>query len=195
MDQRKQLHISPSMDALAELPDSCPISFPRGNNKAFAEWYRLLSTKAPLPAQLRSMNQDVIFNLLGVVQKHFLGKNCKLSKITSAWIWSLLARLDDVGTMNNDEVYPLRELGKRVVFLLLSFTSPELAAGLESLEQEAPSTAASAEAEPIPTATVTPPTENTLATLDMMLVVVGEAFGQKDLLEFRPKWTATGKPL
>lgn len=195
MDQRKQLHIPPSMHKLSELPDSCPISFPRGNNRAFAEWHRLLSTKAPLPAQLRSMDQYTIFNLLGLVQKHYLAKSCKLSNITSAWIWSLLARLDDVGTMNNDEVFPLRELGKRVVFLLLSFTSPDLAAGLENLEQETQSVAAPAKADQTSSASVTPPTDNTLATLDMMLVVIGEAFGQKDLLEFRPTWTAVAKPV
>lgn len=193
MEQRTQLHIPPSMPKLAELPDSCPISFPRSNIKASAEWYRLISTQAPLPAQLRSMDQDSILNLLGLVQKKFLVKNCKLSKLTSAWIWSLLARLDDVGVMTNDEVFPIRELGKRAVFLLLSFTSPELAAGLESLEKEGlPAT--SAKTDQAQSAEATPPTENTLATLEMMLVVIGEAFGQKDLLEFRPTWSTPAKP-
>ncbi|CZT20510.1 uncharacterized protein RCC_06370 [Ramularia collo-cygni] len=193
MEQRTQLHLPPSMHKLAELPDSCPISFPRGNNRALAEWYHVLSEKAPLPAQLRSMDQDSIFNLLGLLQEHYLTKVCELNKVTSAWIWSLLARLDDVGTMNNDEVFPLRELGKRAVFLLLSFSSPELAAGLESLGQDAPSIASTEanQAEIAPQA----PTDNTLATLDMMLVVIGHVFGQKDLLEFRPKWTVTEKPV
>jgi hypothetical protein len=178
------MHFPPSMSKLAELPDTCPISFPRGNSHASAEWHHLLSTKAPLPAQLRSMDQHTVINLLDLVQKQYLPKNCNLSKVTSAWIWSLLARLDDVGIMTNDDLYPVRELGKRAVFLLLSYTKPELAAGLETLEeQDVPSAEA-------PSA---PPTENTLATLDMILVVIGEAFRQKDLLEFRPMWTAIEK--
>lgn len=212
LDQRKQLHMPPSMGKLTELPDSCPISFPRHNNKASAEWCQLLSTKAPLPAQLRSMDQDTIFNLLELVQRHYLSKNCNLNKITSAWIWSLLARVDDIGTMTNDDMFPLRDFGKRAVFILLSFTNPELAAGLEILEQEieqeddpqteeeAPSVAAvDADKAPsvggVSSASTTPPTENTLATLDMVLVVIGEAFRQQDLLEFRPVWPATAGPV
>lgn len=192
MEQRKQLHLPPSMNKLTELPDSCPISFPQGNNKASAEWYRLLHTKAPLPAQLRSMDHDSVFNILALVQNQYLVKKCTLSKVTSAWIWSLLARLDDVGTMTNDEVSPIRELGKRAVFLLLSFTNPELAAGLESLGHDAlPIAAAESATGEIASASLA--TENTLATLDMVLVVIGEAFGQKDLLEFRPTWTAVAQ--
>lgn len=193
MEQRKQLHIPPSMHTLSKLPDSCPISYPKGNNEASEEWYRLLHTTAPLPAQLRSMDQDTVLNILSLVQRRHLPMNCKMTQFTSAWIWSLLARLDDVGTMSNDEVFPLRELGKRALIVLLSFTNPELAAGLESLDQGAPS-AASVETDNQQTAPAMTPTDNTLATLDMVLVVVGEVFRQRDLLEARPTWTATGLP-
>lgn len=189
MEQRKQLHAPPSMLKLAQLPDSCPISFPRSNDRASAEWLRIISSMPPLPAQLRSMDQDSVQNLLALVQEQLLAKRTQVSNLTSTWIWSLLARLDDVGTMTNDEVFPIRELGKRAVFLLLSFTRPELAAGLQSLEQEGLSIAAAKSRQP-QNASVAPPTENTLATLDMILVVIGEVFGQKDLLEFRPSWSA-----
>jgi hypothetical protein len=35
------------------------------------------------------------------------------------------------------------------------------------------------------------PSENTMATLDMIIVVIGEVFGQRDLLQFREAWTTS----
>lgn len=212
LDQRRQLRLPPTAEALADLEDSYPISFPQGNNKAYAEWHRLVSSKLPRLAQLQSLAQQTVFDLLEMVQTRILvpGKNIK--KHVSNWIWSLLARLDEVGNMTNDQVYPLRELGKRAVFLQYSLTNPEIAAQLEALGQVGSSTQNEDEIplddledddqqSEIPatnakeqTSTRTTPhphiTDNTLATLDMILVVVGEMFGQRDLLEFRSSWTA-----
>lgn len=211
--QRDQLNTVPSAEKVAALGDHHPISFPQGNNKAYAEWHRLLSSKPPKAAQLQSLDQDSVFNLLTLLQKTYLVKERNLRNVTSAWIWSLLARLDDVGSMSNDQVYPLRELGKKAIFLQLHFSNPEAAAQLETLQQgEAAGNEANGGAE-ISTqydtdgvaikATERPSSshsdhsrtshavasENTLATLDMILVVIGEIFGQRDLLEFRRPWS------
>ncbi|KAF7196963.1 hypothetical protein HII31_01881 [Pseudocercospora fuligena] len=211
--QRDQLHTLPSAEKVAALGEHHPISFPQGNNKAYAEWHRLLSSKPPKAAQLQSLDQDSVFNLLSLLQKTYLVKGRNLRNVTSAWIWSLLARLDDVGSMSNDQVYPLRELGKKAIFLQLHFSNPEAAAQLETLQQgEAAGHEANGGAE-ISTqydtdgvatkATERPSSshsdqsrtfhavasENTLATLDMILVVIGEIFGQRDLLEFRQPWS------
>ncbi|KAK4495462.1 hypothetical protein PRZ48_013793 [Zasmidium cellare] len=212
LDQRRQLRLPPTAKALADLDDSYPISFPQGNNKAFAEWLRLLSSKAPRIAQLQSLEQETVFDLLELLQSRVLTPGKAIETHVSNWIWSLLARLDDVGNMTNDQVYPLRELGKRAVFLQYSITSPEIAAQLESLgqsgskmlnEDDVPSDDVEHidEASKQPdskalkndqaTATADPKAmDNTLATLDMILVVVGEVYGQRDLLEFRTPWEA-----
>lgn len=212
LDQRRQLRLPPTAEALADLDDSYPISFPQGNNRAVAEWCRLLSSKVPRLAQLRSLEQQTVFDLLDLLQARILAPGKIIDKHVSNWIWSLLARLDDVGNMTNDQVYPLRELGKRAVFLQYSHTSPQVAAQLE--EALGPSGSSSMNVDEIPlddlddvdetptlpdagtlqenkTEAATPANalENTLATLDMMLVVVGEVYGQRDLLEFRIPWT------
>ncbi|EME86904.1 uncharacterized protein MYCFIDRAFT_77300 [Pseudocercospora fijiensis CIRAD86] len=211
--QRDQLHILPSAEKVAALGEHHPISFPQGNNKAYAEWHRLLSSKPPKAAQLQSLDQDSVFNLLALLQKTYLIKGRNLRNVTSAWVWSLLARLDDVGSMSNDQVYPLRELGKKAIFLQLHFSNPEAAAQLETLQQgEAVGNEANGSAE-ISTEYDTDgvaikataqsssshsdqprrfhavASENTLATLDMILVVIGDIFGQRDLLEFRQPWS------
>lgn len=212
LDQRRQLRLPPTAKALADLDDSYPISFPQGNNKAFAEWLRLLSSKAPRIAQLQSLEQDTVFDLLELLQSRVLTPGKVIEKHVSNWIWSLLARLDDVGNMTNDQVYPLRELGKRAVFLQYSITSPEIAAQLESLgqsgskmlnEDEIPlddvedvdgapkqPDVDSSQKDQITATADSKVMDNTLATLDMILVVVGEVYGQRDLLEFRTPWEA-----
>ncbi|KAF2209480.1 hypothetical protein CERZMDRAFT_100275 [Cercospora zeae-maydis SCOH1-5] len=211
--QRKHLHMKTTPAKLAELGDGYPTSLPAGNKGLRAEWHRILGSKSPMPAQLRAMNEDTIFNLLELLRNSYLLKGKNIKTVTSAWIWSLLGRLDDVGNMNNDQVYPLRELGKRVIFLQLHFFDPEAAAQLEALEQRDQSSAASSDGDLEDAAnagagerrqSVTTssqnvkthhgkPTENTLATLDMILVVVGEVFGQRDLLDFRRSWTKVGE--
>ena len=206
--QRETLRLPTSLEGLAELDERHPISCPQRSKKAHAEWVRLLSTRAPLPAQVQSMDEDTVGNLLELIQKNLLIKHKGINHITSAWIFSLLARLDDVGNMTNDQVYPLREFGKKAIFVQLSFSSPEMAVQLEkNLNQgeedqldEGPSERAtgaferdgnpdSSPSDALPGMNVTV-TDNTMATLDMIIAVVGEVFGQKDLLEFRLIWKA-----
>ncbi|KAK4609957.1 hypothetical protein CLAFUW4_14378 [Fulvia fulva] len=207
LTQRKQLHLPTTADALAALGDGRPISFPKGNTKAYAEWHRLLSSQQPNLPQLRSLAQETVFDLLALLQKHLMRKDKNIDSSASAWIWSLLARLDDVGSMSNDQVYPLREFGKRALFLQLSFLKPEIAAQLEAVGQTGVSTGdeheelQEAELDEADRSSASTPaisrdlvTDNTLATLDTILVVIGEVFGQRDLLDFRQPWAVAAAP-
>ncbi|EME38849.1 hypothetical protein DOTSEDRAFT_180773 [Dothistroma septosporum NZE10] len=208
LTHRKLLHLPTTVEALATLGDGYPISFPQGNSKAYAEWHRLLSSERPNLAQLRSLEQETVFDLLALLQKHFMRRDKNIDSNVSTWIWSLLARLDDVGNMDNNQVYPLRALGKRALFLQLSFLNPEVAAQLEAVgeiglmstndgdgNQKGPdlqdADRSSVARSALPRESIT---ENTLATLDTTLVVIGEVFGQRDLLDFRHHWTVTVEP-
>jgi len=213
--QREHMHVGPSMTALASLDDKHPTNCSSGNNRAYAEWTRLLKTTAPLPVQVRSMDQDSAFALLAMIRRMYLARGKDLEKVTSAWVWSLLARLDDVGTMNNDQVFELRELGKKAVLVQLSFTD---AAAAQQLEAVAADEKAKAAGRPEITITeedldqrnndaaqtstdhiddesdvkgISHARQNTLASLDIIITVIGEAFGQRDLLEFRRMWQSS----
>ena len=206
--QREEVRRSTSVGKVAELDDHHPVTFPARSNKAHAQWLRLLSTRAPLPTQLRSMEEDTVSSLLELIQKSYLVKGRNVNHITSAWIFSLLARLDEVGNMTNDQVFPLRELAKAAVLVQLSFTNPTVAMQLEdTLNQgEAGGSSQAVEeqeldiAEPVAdlntcvddvrTSNQVSATDNTMATLDMIITIVGEVFGQRDLLEFRSEWAA-----
>ena len=217
LKQRHQMHLRPSQTAFTSLDDNHPISFPGGDNNAYAEWHRLFRITVPLPAQVRSMQPNTVFRLIDMVHKHFLVREKKLTAKMSAWIWSLLARLDDVGTLTNRRVSAVREFAKKAILVQLSFRDPIAAQQLEhAAATEEDTNAATKQAsfavhptndsdeamseskalapaddnESIPSEQAgTSTMQNTLATLDSIVVIVGEIFGQRDLLEFRQSWT------
>ena len=60
LKQRQQLQLSPGPDALKQLDEKHPISFPANNSKAYGDWLRLLRSKTPLPAQVRAIQQPEV---------------------------------------------------------------------------------------------------------------------------------------
>jgi hypothetical protein len=192
--QRTQLHIPATVEELTALSDDVLISFPSNSSKAKSHWLTQLRTNPPLPAQIRSIDQSTALQLLELIADSCLVKATDVNSVTSAWVWSLLARLDDVSNLYNDEIYPLRQLGKKALFVHLSFANPEAAAGIEALDQEEETVASAPPSLPNGD-DIEPgagPTANTQATLDMILTVVGQVFGQKDLLQFRQSWDIAG---
>ncbi|KAK1052884.1 hypothetical protein LTR12_011117 [Friedmanniomyces endolithicus] len=207
LETREGMHISPDAAALATLGDKSATIFIASNKKAYASWHGLLRTTIPQSAQIRSLDLDAVGRLLQLIMDSCLVREAYLAETTSLWIWSLLARLDDVGTMNNDEVYAIREFGKKAVLVQLSMHDPAAAAQLEQAQKDA-------ETERVPTNgpmtdtvanghgldlsanqalpdeedTISSAAENTHATLDMIITIIGEVFGQRDLLEFRRPW-------
>ena len=217
LKQRELLHHPPLAEALAALDGNHPISFPAKSSKAHAEWHRLIRTTAPRLAQLRSMDQEDVLRLLELIQKHFLKREGDVAAVTSTWIWSLLARLHDVGTMDNDQVFAVREFGKKALLVQVSFAHPAVAEKLERVSRAEGNgevdvlniTADEQSDGKIETSTSDPDTtdefgvidtevtkgderatirRNTLAILDTIIVLVSEIFGQRDLLEERLPW-------
>ncbi|KAK5133475.1 hypothetical protein LTR08_007717 [Meristemomyces frigidus] len=208
LDQREQMHAGSSEKMQLSLGRTHPTVCRTGNNKAYAEWTRLLRTTPPLSAQVRLMDHDTVYALLAMVQKMFLVRAKDIAMITSAWVWSLLTRLDDVGTMSNDQVAVIREFGKKAVLVQLSLHDPAAAQQLEAIGADSKAQMKDDSDINITNEDMTEPNnggqgtddtskgtneespgrQNTLATLDMVITVVGDVFGQRDLLEFRQPW-------
>ncbi|KAK5717285.1 hypothetical protein LTR15_009178 [Elasticomyces elasticus] len=201
---REQMHVKPCNDELAKLDEEHPIAYIQGDHKAHANWKRILTTTMPSPTQVQALDTTSVDRLLEVMMRINLVREQMLQKSTSVWIWSLLARLDDVGTMNNQEVYAIREFGKKAVLVQLSFHDPVAAAQLEAMNNEGePETETTksldteveegVETRPQTEATEpdSPAAHNTAITLDMIITIIGEMFGQRDLLEFRRPWEVT----
>ena len=224
LEQRRQLHIKPSTESLAKLSEKHPTSLPKNSSEAYSCWLRALRTTSPLPAQVRAMQERGALRVLGLIRSRFLVREQDIPANLSAWIWSLLARLDDVGIMDSDQIASLREFGKRAVLVQLSFRDPDAAAQLEELAVaegglDAPRktkldsrnvngnarediSALKLEADASASGTTDQGKvddhdarrTNTLATLDTIIVLVGEVFRQRDLLEFRQSWTEETEP-
>lgn len=181
---------------------------PYGNAKIRHNSTRVMREFPPTQVQLHEIDYDAALALLDMIREHLLERGKPINRNTSAWLWALLAKLDDVGAMNNDEVSVLRELGKRAVIVQISFKDSTAAAELEDLgrkettgreddgdeaqrgEEDGSQAEADKKADTAETSASDKASEveNTLATLDMILTVVGETFRQRDLLEFRRPW-------
>nr|OQO32383.1 hypothetical protein B0A51_00443 [Rachicladosporium sp. CCFEE 5018] len=202
---RARLHEPPDLKSVNEATDAPILLNPQDGNKAYVACINAVRKTAPSPSQLIAMSNDTIFAMLELLDTHCLGQRKHITRNTGAWVMALFARLDDVGTMDGDQVSLLRELGKKAVIVQLSFVNAAVATQLEEVaakeryadgeadvDVESDVTAA-VDAEPAEAATAHPTgeadgTEHTLATLDMILTVVGEFFGQRDLLDFRRSW-------
>ena len=220
LKQRQQMHVKPSTKVLASLDKKHPTSLPKNHNQSIATWLRLLAATTPSSNHVRCMEQAGVVRVLELIQKRFLKLEQDIPANLSAWIWSLLARLDDVGTMDSDRIAALRDFGKRAVLVHVSFRDPEAAKQLElaamaeqgieppkhkinddskpgkvndvgddsskaAADSKIASTAISGN---IPDADEESRRTNTLATLDTIIVLIAEIFGQRDLLEFRQPW-------
>ncbi|KAI6826431.1 hypothetical protein KC357_g4115 [Hortaea werneckii] len=205
--QREEMHRPPNQGAIASLDDDHPITCPAHSPKARAEWTRLLTSTSPQTAQVKAMDRDTVYSILSIVQEIHMKRSTEIATCTGAWIWALISRLDDVGTMDNDQVSSLRELGKKAVLVQLSFRDSDAAQQLEAVGADEKK-AVSDEKDLKPEDDCKPANssngssiveghhevdgnlsrETTLATLDMIISIVGDVFGQRDLLEFRHQW-------
>jgi len=211
LQQRRQMHLEPSLVVVAALDEKHRMTFDEDEDSCL-KWQDLLQKTTPHPAQVCSIATDTVYELLTLIKRHHLRRGKVISTSTSIWIWSLLARLDDVGTMNNVEVSALREFGKRAILVQLSFHDPVAASQLEDMEEDgadahhrqspaSKDVAVDADKTASGDETVShedmsddsSARQNTLVTLDMIVAIIGEVFGQRDLLEFRTKWTAEEK--
>ncbi|KAI7197023.1 hypothetical protein D0869_03987 [Hortaea werneckii] len=208
LKQREEMHRPPNQGAIASLDDDHPITCPAHIPKARAEWTRLLTSTSPQTAQIKAMDRDTVYSILSIIQETHLKRGTEIATCTGAWIWALISRLHDVGTMDNDQVSSLRELGKKAVLVQLSFKDSDAAQQLEAVgadekkqasneknskfddgsEKPASSSNDNDVEEGHPEVDVNSARETTLATLDMIINIVGDVFGQRDLLEFRHRW-------
>ncbi|KAM0718209.1 hypothetical protein Q7P37_006541 [Cladosporium fusiforme] len=195
-------HLTQSVN---QTDDSKHIPSPYHSKKAYDECVSLVQNSSPSPTQLQALDQEDTLGMIELIQNNYFKRGETLAKNTCTWIWALLARLDDVGNMNNDEVFVLRDLGKRALVIQISFNNAAMAAQLEDIsraeaasdnEATSPQREGQEKKQDDPSKTDTAGStvtqkldpENTLATLDMIVTIVGEFFGQRDLLDSRRSW-------
>ncbi|KAI9891383.1 MAG: hypothetical protein M1814_002896 [Vezdaea aestivalis] len=95
--------------SLAQAPPPVP-SKPR-----WLQWRHNLCYTQPTLSTLANMTTEDTLFALGVLSRYYMAKRKEIGSITGAWAWVLLARLDDVGTMQTSTVGRVREIGKKAV--------------------------------------------------------------------------------
>lgn len=111
---RANLRMPPPSTVIAALDEQHPTSFSDQQGPYFSAWRRLLVRTDPVPAQVAVMDQAVVLRLIRL-STGWLKRDRNIEPPLSRWIWALLARVEDVGCLGNDEVSVVRELGKRAV--------------------------------------------------------------------------------
>ncbi|EER44168.1 conserved hypothetical protein [Histoplasma capsulatum H143] len=134
---RSTLKCTPPASVIASLDAERPISLPRSNKYARAEWEKIIQTMDPRMAQLACMDMESVLGLLAIVarllSKTVRGNDRAQVKRLGAWAWGLLGRCRTVGEMGSEEVGDIRELGKRAARILVKIRESEVveAQGLE----------------------------------------------------------------
>jgi len=98
-----------------------PYQLSRVHTKAYYEFRSSLSHEPPISTRLAATDTRIVLQLLLCASK-LLKKGKPIDANLSAWIWALLARLDDVGTLNNDDVYIVRATAKTAVRIISDYS-------------------------------------------------------------------------
>lgn len=83
-----------------------------------SSWQTGILSKPPLPKQLANMDYDSTFAMLGIVTELVQRKQvCTVAEMKrlGSWVWSLLAKVEELGTLSSEEVSIVREVGKSAV--------------------------------------------------------------------------------
>lgn len=195
------LRCSPPIDALGAL-DKRPITFPTGSKEARDLWESTILQQDPHPVQVASMDKETILELVSFLSRKLLhllqGTSTVVQSRVGAWIWSVLGKCPELGAMNSDEVSEMRQLARKAGSGLVRRKGSTVSEG--SISEDARGTGSHQEIKVDPSIYGQSSEENgesedaglasKTMVLDMIVTVVGEVYGQRDLLEMRPIWTA-----
>jgi hypothetical protein len=124
--QRKLLAINPPAEGFKRLPKAMKLTFPRGYKAGYASYMALTRNHNPSPVHLAALSQNSLLRMLGFATES-LKRNRNIGSRQAAWLWGLMCRLGDVGTMDSEAVSIIRDLGKKAVWVGLGFFDSEAA--------------------------------------------------------------------
>ena len=158
-------------------------------------WRSVLNT-TPTTGILGQLPQESVLLGLQMLESRLTKEQLLKKSCLSLWAWGLLARCRDAGQMVSEDIGILRDLGKKAVSVLRGLRV-EVEQGLDNAEEESgdsgPEIASDVVKvnepdEELPLMNSNEHIPRLLATLDMIITVVGEFYGQRDLLAGRIVW-------
>lgn len=131
---RKRMKVLPIAAELQALGNEYPYELGAYGRTTITVWQKMLRSRPPLSVQIRAMDQASVNRGLNMIKVHHLRRGSNIHPTACAWIWSLLAKLDNVGLMDSDRVARIRELAKKAIVVQVSFDNPEAAQQLDESE-------------------------------------------------------------
>lgn len=217
------MRCTPPLSGIERLTSSQFISFPEASRKVRAQWEAHILSSDPHPVQIACMDPETVMELVKFLRMRLnvLMQNESATARVGGWVWAILGRCRDRGELSSEEIGELRGLAQRAVQLLqrqnaggsgrnasqdAQWEDPDeeddndqLDTGAGGLGPDATTVQMVAEKKRIEDKIVDQ--EGALIgnklmgmTLDMIITVVGEVYGQRDLLELRTKWSDDLKP-
>jgi Survival motor neuron (SMN) interacting protein 1 (SIP1) len=205
---RSALEQPPPLQAIKDLSMSRPITLPSESKIAKDAWERHIIYCQPHPVQVASMDSVSVLNVLRLLSsrlRSFLNEG-PIPRI-GTWAWALLARSPDRGMLGSEEVAELREFALKAITLLKEGEVNDTPSGYRHEEDEEDDEAEEDFGQAIREAllaraemrnekqsidNISGDSEfrwSKSSVLDMVITVVGEVYGQRDLLEKRPCWS------
>ncbi|KEF52763.1 uncharacterized protein A1O9_11180 [Exophiala aquamarina CBS 119918] len=212
------MRCTPPLAVLESLASSRLISFPGDSRQARVQWEALVSTVDPHPAQIAVMDPKSVLELVTLLRKklniYFSSRDEGTVSRVGAWLWATLGKCRDRGELSSEEIGELRLLAQRAIDIQARFdmdsnqhTSNSDLGSLENDiddgdsedEQHRSERTLPADEKGTFSARQAGSVEEELgkaterdrliaAALDMVITVVGEIYGQRDLLGSRRKW-------
>jgi hypothetical protein len=183
------LRCTPPLHAVQDLPQTRPISFPSTTRKATQHWTEHVLDSEPTMVQVACMHMDSVWELVKLLNG-ILSKGPDKAHKLGPWMWAALGKCPDLGLLVSDEVSELRGLARTAASIL----NGELGAA-EEREDNPDGQVLSSEGQDT---ILTSPKQldglqdSSAVVLDMVVTIVGEIYGQRDLLEQRRIWTSPG---
>jgi hypothetical protein len=163
-----------------------PLDLPSGSQAAYESFSKLVQSQKSSVGRLAATSLPTIYHLLRISSKLLRSRRLPISHL-GPWIWALLARVPPIDEMTNDDVSVLRTLGKLAVQTGTASLSKrgkqasdgnhsDDSSGYDEFLRRRRNTSS-------PLAGNEESLEETLrTTVEMIVVVVSERFGQKDMM-------------
>lgn len=209
---RATVRCSPPLSAIETLRSSQLISFPEESRKAREQWEHHLLTADPNPTQVSCMDAQSIMELIKLSRRKLplllRGKDVIVVKRIGAWLWAILGKCRDREELSSEEIGEIRQLAQRAVQMAsrvegnprAGTPSSSVAASedgsVEGVEGVGDCKENEGESTPIVEENLGDVSHQRLVstTLDMIITIVGEVYGQRDLLASRTTWSEPRQP-
>lgn len=188
------MRCTPPLSSVEELASSQFISFPASTRKARTQWEAHMRACNPHPVQIACFDAETVLQLVKFLRmklNHFLvDKDESLTGRIGAWAWAILGKCRDRGELSSDDIGELRALARRALQILQKtadgvIEDPSSSENGESHEGEMKGPDEIRIVEGVGSSDLDSLTK---MTLDMIITIVGEVYGQRDLLELRTNW-------